>query len=698
MTDNLSLLGPNILTQDLILGASVPRVYEARKGMVFRVRTIASPNPPTTDSLYSFAGHTFTPAGATGRFGPTLTQCRSAYSSATWAQNNNFFTMTTQGYQVWTVPQTASYRIEARGANGGSSFGGPGGGGARMIGVFSLTRGQKLRIVVGQPGTNNTGLNGGGGGASYVMQETGSTTADIFVIAGGGGAGGYQNNATNRGATTADPSQPGWNGSSNISLNNGRTGGTGGLMFDTTGSGAGGGGLLGDGQTSINSAQQAAGKGGQSFVNGGVGGFAFNGSSMDGGFGGGGSGDWYWWYGSGGGGGYSGGSGGYYFGSGGGGSSFNNGTDQVNTANQNFAQGQVIIQVNDPPIVTTGAVTAITGTSATGNGNVTNNKGIVISTRGIVWDTNTNPTIILTTKSEETGSFGNGAFSRLITGLYGGTVYYVRAYAINIGDVVGYGDTVTFTTNNSAPAVTTNSGTSVSGGSSVISATILATGGFNVTTRGVCWNTSPNPTIANSRTIENGSFGAGSFTATTNGMLNNIVYFVRAYATNSIGTSYGSEITVTSSIPTNTLTGWTTAGFVSTDNTSIIVQSQGRTKAEIQTFFGVTFSDTQITNGAAVRYNTQITLSSASTMRFNWILSGGDMGSGFRDRAFLVISGHSVSSNNGSFFIADSLTNPLNGTFARSISAGTFTFGFACFNWSDTAVDAFFTFNTITFS
>ena len=44
---------------------------------------------------------------------------------------------------------------------------------------------------------------------------------------------------------------------------------------------------------------------------------------------------------TGGGGGYSGGSGGFFFGSGGGGSSFNNGTDQVNTANQNFAQGQV---------------------------------------------------------------------------------------------------------------------------------------------------------------------------------------------------------------------------------------------------------------------------------------------------------------------------------------------------------------------
>jgi hypothetical protein len=546
MEENLALQGPDLLKGDLIVSAVVPRVYEARKGTAMRVRTIPSPTS-VEQGLYSFVSHTFTPAGATGRFGPTLAQCRSAYSSASWTQNTGFFNMLTQGYQLWTVPQTGSYRIDARGANGGTSPGGAGGGGARMVGLFSLTKGQKLRIVVGQSGANNTSFNGGGGGASFVMKETGSTTSDILVIAGGGGAGGNVNNAVNRGATIADPSQPGWNGNSNTSLNNGRSGGNGGLMFDTNGSGGGGGGLLGDGQTSINSGIDAAGKGGQSFVNGAVGGYAFQSFSMEGGFGGGGSGDWYYYTGSGGGGGYSGGSGGYSSGSGGGGSSYNNGTGQSNTANQNFATGLVLIQLEDPPIVSTQAVSAITGTGATGNGTVVNNKGIVISTRGIVWDTNPDPTTILTTKSEESGSFGNGAFSRPITGLYGGTLYYVRAYAVNIGGVEGYGSTVSFTTDLSSPFLTTNSGTSVLSGSATITANIVATGGAPVTTRGVCWDTSPNPTISlSTKTVENGSFGTGSFTATTSGMVDNTTYYVRAYATNTVGTSYGTDITVTS--------------------------------------------------------------------------------------------------------------------------------------------------------
>lgn len=68
--------------------------------------------------LYRFTGHTFTPAGATGRFGPTLAQIQNAYSPS-WAKDARYLSMPTPGYQHWVVPATGKYRITANGAAGG---------------------------------------------------------------------------------------------------------------------------------------------------------------------------------------------------------------------------------------------------------------------------------------------------------------------------------------------------------------------------------------------------------------------------------------------------------------------------------------------------------------------------------------------------------------------------------------------------
>jgi hypothetical protein len=95
-----------------------------------------------------------------------------------------------------------------------------------------------------------------------------------------------------------------------------------------------------------------------------------------------------------------------------------------------------------------------------------------------------------------------------------------------------------------APTVTTNTPitsitqTTASGGGNVTS-----DGGASVTARGVCWSTSTNPTTANSKTTD-GS-GTGSFTSSLTGLSANTLYYVRAYATNSVGTSYGANVTFT---------------------------------------------------------------------------------------------------------------------------------------------------------
>lgn len=339
-TEELGLFSTGIYSS-IITGLLESSSYYLRAYATSMLGTGYGSNLFLSSALYTFTTFTFTNATITGISGPTLVQIRAAYSATSWTQTTAFLNMSVQGIQIWTVPRTGTYRIETLGAKGGDGTRAVGGNGARMIGNFNLTQGQKLRVLVGQMGTANTILNGGGGGGTFVMRETGSLTSDILVIAGGGGAGGFLEGSTVSGATTADPSQAGWNGNNRVTLANGRSGANGGLCQD--GSGGGGGGLIGNGGSSLQSTATTAGKGGNSFINGAIGATSDQSGPMNGGFGGGGSGDWNYWTGGGGGGGYSGGSGGYYYGMGGGGSSYNNGTSQNNTAAFNSTHGSVTI-------------------------------------------------------------------------------------------------------------------------------------------------------------------------------------------------------------------------------------------------------------------------------------------------------------------------------------------------------------------
>jgi hypothetical protein len=95
------------------------------------------------------------------------------------------------------------------------------------------------------------------------------------------------------------------------------------------------------------------------------------------------------------------------------------------------------------PIISTLSASSITTTTATSGGNVSSDEGAAVTSRGVVWSTNTNPTISLTTKTSN-GS-GIGTFSSALTGLSPNTTYYVRAYATNSAGTA-YGNETTFTT------------------------------------------------------------------------------------------------------------------------------------------------------------------------------------------------------------------------------------------------------------
>ncbi len=78
---------------------------------------------------------------------------------------------------------------------------------------------------------------------------------------------------------------------------------------------------------------------------------------------------------------------------------------------------------------------------------------------------------------------------------------------------------------------------------------VTSTGGNSVTASGVCWSTSENPTISNSKTTDGAVLGA--YTSNITGLSPNTTYFLRTYATNAKGTSYGQQ---RSFITYNTLT------------------------------------------------------------------------------------------------------------------------------------------------
>lgn len=113
------------------------------------------------------------------------------------------------------------------------------------------------------------------------------------------------------------------------------------------------------------------------------------------------------------------------------------------------------------------------------------------------------------------------------------------------------------------PTVTTNtieniSYTTASGGGNVTSQ-----GSASVTARGICWNTTSNPTLANSYTTD--YYGVGTFTSSLIGLTMDTLYYVRAYATNAIGTAYGDQKTF------NTLAATTTTTLAPTTTTTTTI-------------------------------------------------------------------------------------------------------------------------------
>ena len=173
---------------------------------------------------------------------------------------------------------------------------------------------------------------------------------------------------------------------------------------------------------------------------------------------------------------------------------------------------------NLTPTVLTDEVRNITSSSVVCGGSVSYTGEAMIVNKGICWSTASGPTI-----NENHTSVGAGT-------------------ATSSASITGYGEQVTFNTLATIPSVTTSVVSNITDNSATCGGNVTSDGGATVTARGICWSTNQNPTIGDNHTTD-GS-GIGAFTSSITGLVPNTTYYVRAYATNSEGTSYGEQRTL----------------------------------------------------------------------------------------------------------------------------------------------------------
>lgn len=209
-------------------------------------------------------------------------------------------------------------------------------------------------------------------------------------------------------------------------------------------------------------------------------------------------------------------------------------TNSLGTA---YGNENNFITLSSIPTLTSKEISSITISSASSGGEIINDGGENVTARGVCWSINPNPEI--RPDSITLDGNGSGSFTSLITNLKPGTRYYVRAYATN-SEGTAYGNEHNFTTLSTIPTLTTTEITAITATTALCGGVITTNGGETITARGICWSTNQSPTISENKTSD--GVGIGLFISTITSLTPSTKYYVRSYATNSVGTAYGNEI------------------------------------------------------------------------------------------------------------------------------------------------------------
>jgi hypothetical protein len=192
------------------------------------------------------------------------------------------------------------------------------------------------------------------------------------------------------------------------------------------------------------------------------------------------------------------------------------------------------------PAATSSAATSVTSTTAQLNGSVTANNSSTTVTFEYGSDVSYGSSVAAT-PATVTGTTPTSV-SAALSGLSLGATYHYRVKAVNSYGTT-YGSDQTFTTVMAAPAVTTTSVTSITATTASSGGNVTSDGGSPILHAGVCWKTSAGATASDSHTDD--AAATGAFTSSVTGLLPNTTYYINSYATNAVGTSYGTETSFT---------------------------------------------------------------------------------------------------------------------------------------------------------
>ncbi len=266
--------------------------------------------------------------------------------------------------------------------------------------------------------------------------------------------------------------------------------------------------------------------------------------------------------------------------------------------------GQVTFTTLDAqaPVVTTQAASALSSSGATLNGMV-NASGYQTTVTFEYGETASYGNTVAASPSPVGGS-ADTPVSAVLTGLSPNQLYHFRVVGENIADTA-YGGDMTFTTGARTPVVVTAQVSSLQATVATCGGQVTSSGGAAVTARGVCWHTTAAPTLSHSHTMDGA--GLGSFSSSMTGLSPETTYYVRAYATNNLGTAYGQTLTFrTQALPTLTITQPQNGATVN----GVVVVSATTSSTAMSAFLYV---DDQLLGSAS---------KSAGLFLFNWDTGG----------------------------------------------------------------------------
>lgn len=319
--------------------------------------------------------------------------------------------------------------------------------------------------------------------------------------------------------------------------------------------------------------------------------------------------------------------------------------------------------------ISTSAASSITYNSAVVGGTINSVGESTMLERGVCYATTQNPTV--RNPKIKDASVGAGAYQLNLEALKSETKYFIRAYTISVKDTA-YGENLDFTTSPLVPTITTKAVDAVASGNAVVTTSVTSIGAGPLTQRGVCWSTSPNPTISNDKTLD--PLTTGDLNSKIIGLKQNTLYYVRAFAVNSFGVTYGKELSFTTPVLTTEDLNQiqfinNKIGFIAGNRVILKTVDGGDTWVKIRESTKINFTSIHFENEnlgyAGGNDETYSHLYKTTDGGLTWVeVSGGATNEGIRIVAIFTMGTNKVT------YLENYYSNPIKGYVVSSIDGG----------------------------